>query len=167
MKRGLARGIVAATAMVILLIAGWTVQRHEHTLQHGSVVLLELAPVDPRSLMQGDYMALSFAIDANLQDNEKDHSERYAHLRVDELGRATLASVSNQRADADDLVSVRLRRHGQRWSVGPDAFFFQEGQAHLFEPARWGEFHVAADGTALLTHLLDTSLTRLPHTLTE
>ncbi|XOT97907.1 GDYXXLXY domain-containing protein, partial [Alcaligenes pakistanensis] len=28
----------------------------------GQTVLLELAPVDPRSLMQGDYMSLNFAL---------------------------------------------------------------------------------------------------------
>jgi len=33
----------------------------ERILSDGRVLLLELAPVDPRSLMQGDYMALQFA----------------------------------------------------------------------------------------------------------
>ena len=34
-------------------------------------------------------------------------------------------------------------------------------QAAVFERARWGEFRVAADGTALLTHLRDEKLQRL------
>src|SRR5690606_6091689 len=34
----------------------------------GQVVVLSLAPVDPRSLMQGDYMALRFAVAGPLQE---------------------------------------------------------------------------------------------------
>ena len=31
-------------------------------LRNGRTVYLELAPVDPRSLLQGDYMALNYAV---------------------------------------------------------------------------------------------------------
>lgn len=38
------------------------VLQKEKTIKEGQFVLLELAPVDPRSLMQGDYMSLNYAI---------------------------------------------------------------------------------------------------------
>ena len=46
----------------LLILAGVTaaISSKEQLLVTGRVVFLELAPVDPRSLMQGDYMALRF-----------------------------------------------------------------------------------------------------------
>ncbi|MDE8355606.1 GDYXXLXY domain-containing protein, partial [Klebsiella pneumoniae] len=49
----IALGLVLALAVVNLAIVSC-----ERLLAEGEVVLLELAPVDPRSLMQGDYMSL-------------------------------------------------------------------------------------------------------------
>src|SRR5690606_39326084 len=51
-------GLVALTSA---LIVGPVVHK-QRVLATGQTVLLELAPVDPRSLMQGDYMQLSYAI---------------------------------------------------------------------------------------------------------
>ena len=38
----------------VLVGAGWIIWSNERILADGRVVLLELAPIDPRSLMQGD-----------------------------------------------------------------------------------------------------------------
>src|SRR5690606_4235060 len=38
------------------------IYQREQILAHGKSVILALAPVDPRSLMQGDYMALRFQV---------------------------------------------------------------------------------------------------------
>lgn len=47
--------------LLALVVANHGIFQRERTLSDGRVLLLELAPVDPRSLMQGDYMALEFA----------------------------------------------------------------------------------------------------------
>ena len=57
------RRIVAVVAgLVVLVVVNWSIYDREQLLAEGRVVLLPLAPVDPRSLMQGDYMALRFAV---------------------------------------------------------------------------------------------------------
>ncbi|MGL5293385.1 MAG: GDYXXLXY domain-containing protein, partial [Aeromonas sp.] len=50
---------VLITGLAILVAINIAVWHHERALSQGEVVLLELAPVDPRSLMQGDYMRLN------------------------------------------------------------------------------------------------------------
>ena len=50
-------GLLAALA-----VANQGIFQRERILADGRIVLLELEPVDPRSLMQGDYMALRFAV---------------------------------------------------------------------------------------------------------
>nr|WP_286206728.1 GDYXXLXY domain-containing protein [Thauera linaloolentis] len=135
----------------------------ERTLEQGRIVLLRLAPVDPRSLMQGDYMALRFAIDGELPaplGEEGASPTAYALLALDAEGRARLAGVADA-LPAGGSAAMRIRRRDGRATIGPNAFFFQEGTAAVYEAAHWGEFRVAPDGTALLTHLRDEALNRL------
>ena len=56
------RIIAAVTVLVVLGVVNASVYVKEQLLANGQVVYLELAPVDPRSIMQGDYMALNFAL---------------------------------------------------------------------------------------------------------
>ena len=54
--------LLFGTLVIILGLVNWQIYQKEQHLAHGTKVYLELAPVDPRSLMQGDYMALRFKI---------------------------------------------------------------------------------------------------------
>lgn len=45
-----------------LAVASFLITGHELTLRNGQTLYLQLEPVDPRSLVQGDYMSLSFEI---------------------------------------------------------------------------------------------------------
>lgn len=161
-----------APAAAFLIVAGVTthaVADLERVLTEGRVVLVELAPVDPRSLMQGDYMALRFGPDEGLPRRTGGRTAppppRFAYLEVNAEGRAGLAGVGETLPAPQGAVAMRVRMRDGTPSVGPNAFFFQEGRAAVFAGARWGEFRVAADGTALLTHLRDQNLQRLGETV--
>ncbi|HEX7554150.1 MAG TPA: GDYXXLXY domain-containing protein, partial [Geothrix sp.] len=54
--------ILLVTAAVVLVMVNYSIWQREQLISSGRTVLLELAPVDPRSLMQGDYMALRFKV---------------------------------------------------------------------------------------------------------
>ena len=54
--------IAVITLAIALLVVNWSICKKEMLLIDGDTVFLKLAPVDPRSLMQGDYMALRFEI---------------------------------------------------------------------------------------------------------
>ena len=48
--------LVAVLGLLLILLAvNWSIYKQEQVLAQGKTVLLKLAPVDPRSLMQGDY----------------------------------------------------------------------------------------------------------------
>ncbi len=172
---------MSTTTLRILIVAAWavvvgaalaSVRGHERTLAEGEVVLLALAPVDPRSLMQGDYMALRFAVSNALLSQLHEAGTgagtdtplrlpRFAYLAIDAERRATFAGAGDALRNEDGVVSIRIRDHGAGPTVGPNAFFFQEGTAATFEAAKWGEFRLAPDGNALLTHMRDEDLQRL------
>ncbi|SDS50733.1 Uncharacterized membrane-anchored protein [Halopseudomonas litoralis] len=149
-------GIIAAW-LLVMAVAVYAVQDHEKTLHDGQLVLLRLAPVDPRSLMQGDYMALRFEVDAQLRA-EDGKWPKYAYLQLGAGSRTSFAGMGDALTTEPGRVSMRIRPGVRGASLGPNAFFFQEGQAALYENARWGGFRVAADGTALLTSLYSEEL---------
>lgn len=155
----------------LVLIAGavgWDVVANEHILAQGRVVRLELAPVDPRSLMQGDFMALDYSVGRAIRAGQPDDGG-YAVLRLD--GRSVGRFVRVQpKAEplASDEVALRFRVGGLPWEDGPgpirfatNAFFFEEGTGERYEQARFGEFRVSANGEPRLTALLDADLHRL------
>lgn len=58
-NRVIAAGVVAALQLAVL---GWLVWDREVRVRTGQDVVLEVVPVDPRSLFQGDYVILSYPI---------------------------------------------------------------------------------------------------------
>ncbi|MDP5137786.1 GDYXXLXY domain-containing protein [Rheinheimera baltica] len=151
---------IAAAVLLILAAAGLTIYQFEQTLKTGRLVNIELAPVDPRSIMQGDYMALAFAIDRELKDDARQY--KYAWINVSDKQQARLHSLSNtQPKAAPELVAVLLRKRDGIISIGPNAFFFAEGTAERYEQARYGQFRIDASGKGLLTGLLDKDLNLL------
>lgn len=58
-NRTLAAGVVAALQLGALT---WFVWDREHRVRAGTDVVLEVVPVDPRSLFQGDYVILNYPI---------------------------------------------------------------------------------------------------------
>lgn len=144
---------VFAATLLVLSAALLSISRNEKIIADGTALLLELAPVDPRSIMQGDYMALSFALDRQLPDDAL--HQKYAWLSIDQHNVASLHSVSNSLPDSTGIIAVKIRQRDRIFSLGPNAFFFAEGTAETYEQARYGEFRVDDSGNALLTALRD------------
>jgi len=145
-------GIVAALALVVVSVNA-SIFAKERIKSQGQRIYLELAPIDPRSLMQGDYMALRFEI-AN-------------HISTDASGSAALLVDSRDVAtlNADPSApGLRIRyriRNGQVW-LGTNAYFFEEGTAQRYAGAHFGEFRVDRDsGEAVLVGLADKDLANL------
>ncbi|EIQ87733.1 GDYXXLXY domain-containing protein [Yersinia pestis] len=164
-----------AVIIVALIMVNISIYQKQHLLAKGDIIILELAPVDPRSLMQGDYMALSYALVApfNEQFNAEQEkcreeplllcpeSKRRLIVELDDRQRATAARIDQGEPLADNQHYLQYRFKGRAIQIGTDAYFFQEGHAEDYVNARYGEFRVAKDGSALLTHLLDADLQRI------
>lgn len=157
--------------LVVLAVANANIYKHEHILAEGQRVVLELAPVDPRSLIQGDYMRLDFQVSGQLNNALKQAPQAVRQaietqragllvLRPDKRGVHRLYEVvALNGVDTEPnsvLLKFLMRRGGVK--VVTDAWFFPEGQAAHFEQARYGEFRVNAEGTGLLVNMLDQQL---------
>ena len=151
--------IAVVACAVALALVDWTILRRERHLRDGRTVFLELAPVDPRSLMQGDYMALRFAA-ASVIDDGADGGG-YLVVRLDDRSVATVARLDTGTPLAVDEMRLRYRVRNGSPKFATNAFFFQEGDAALYESAQYGEFRVDEDGELLLTGLRGRDLERL------
>jgi uncharacterized membrane-anchored protein len=140
-------------AVAVLVVLNWTIYARERHLAEGRIVLLELAPVDPRSLMQGDYMALRFKAADDLQGAAKPVEDGRIVVRLDEQGVGRFVRRDDGTALGEREIALRYRVRDARVKFATNAFFFQEGTAKLYEAARFGEFRVAASGELLLTGL--------------
>ncbi|PIF26840.1 putative membrane-anchored protein [Acidovorax sp. 56] len=157
---------IATWALVLglactLLVANVGIAQKEHTIAQGRKVFVPLAPVDPRSLMQGDYMRLNFQLPAERITYEELAWGQRPHAvgTLDERGvvqwlRIDLAEAPLQ---AGEMRFALTPRDGQ-WTLVTDAWYFREGDAARWEAAKFGEFRVEPDGKALLVGLADAQL---------
>jgi uncharacterized membrane-anchored protein len=144
----LAAAFAAASAVVFFGLNGLIVHK-EHIKSSGQVMLLKTAPRDPRSLMQGDYMALTYEIARWIQTKD----DGFAIVKLDQNNVASFVRVHcGEPLQAGEHL-LRFRVRNGRAILGAEEFFFQEGDASLYERAPYAELRVAPSGTALLTGL--------------
>lgn len=147
------------SGLAILAGINATVWRYEHAMSSGEVVLLRLAPVDPRSLMQGDYMRLNYEIARELTSRDTRTTQNKGSdtlvIRLDAHQVATLVADGNPMQLASDERRLQVHQRARQWQIGPDAFFFEEGTGELYQAARYGEFRLKANGKPLLVGLRD------------
>lgn len=147
------------SGLAILAGINATVWRYEYAMSSGEVVLLRLAPVDPRSLMQGDYMRLNYEIARELTSRDARATQNKGGntlvIRLDAHQVASLVADGKPDRLASDERLLQVHQSERQWQIGPDAYFFEEGSGEQYEAARYGEFRLQADGKTLLVGLRD------------
>ena len=164
MKPVTLRALIALGALLVLGALNFAIVGKEHIRRSGEVVYLPLAPVDPRSLIQGDYMALRFAMARDIERRNEadkrvllDGQVAFAAVTLDD--RHVLSLAGNE-TRAPMRLHYRIRG-GHVW-LGTNAFFFEEGTAERFSAARYGEFRLDREsGEAVLVGLRDDKLAAL------
>ena len=153
------KNLLVLAVLAVLAAVNWGIWQREQLISHGRIVLLELAPVDPRSLMQGDYMALRFRVanDASAQATQ----DGYLIVAVDDRGVGSFRRIEDSTPLAAEEVRLRYRVRGGQMKFATNAFFFQEGHADRYARSRFGEFRVGADGEMILTGMRDENLQSL------
>ncbi|ROR94911.1 putative membrane-anchored protein [Sinobacterium caligoides] len=153
-------------AVILGLINGSIYSKEQH-LANGEIVYLELAPVDPRSLMQGDYMALNFSMGRSIQQEiaeSKPHqhaSSGYVIVSLDKRHVASFKALYTDQVLADNERLLRYRSRNGNVKFATNAFFFQEGHGEYYESAKYGQFRVDDDGELLLTAMYDKDLLKI------
>jgi len=155
--------VAVGSMITILILINHNIYKKEHILENGKMVLLELAPVDPRSIMQGDYMRLRFSIETQMLKEDDDeinyntiqHGYFIANLDLNNIG--TFSHIDRGEELNENQVKMEYKLRYGRIYLATHAFYFQEGSASEYEKAKYGEFRVATNGELLLNNLRDES----------
>ncbi len=137
-------------AVVFLCLFNYLIFQKEKILSSGKEIYLELVPLDPRSLLQGDYMSLRYRIaDRGFQKGDSEDGFIVAKLDANRVGTLSRPGSPTERLGPDE-IKIKYRRRGTIVKIATDAFFFQNGRADYFSSARYGVLKVDDDGEVLL-----------------
>ena len=140
------RILIITNLLLLLGYLNWSIYQKEQTLRDGQLVLFELAPVDPRSLMQGDYMSLRYRV----------ATHGYAVLNIDSNRVARIVRLKDALEPLNDNeLIINYKIVNDRLFLGAESFFFEEGQDTLYQKATYGGLKVNAKGESLLVGLYD------------
>lgn len=160
----------------ILLFVG-LILKHEHHLVNSQSIFVELAPVDPRSILQGDYMALNYDLhfsavaaengseqpvsDIKIEDF-KNQSHVMSYVQLDQQRRVIKTSFDrsalNQSERVARLMLKNPRNTFEALYPAANSFMFPEGLEPCYRNAKFAELKVKENGKALLVDLLDQQL---------
>jgi uncharacterized membrane-anchored protein len=159
--------IVIGMLVIILALINFSIYSKEQHLKQGDTVYLKLAPVDPRSLMQGDYMALRFEIAEQVSDaliprkNEDPsitESDGQVVVRLDANKVGSFQGIYHDQPLQENELTLNYRVRDHEVKLASNAFFFEEGSADLYAEARYGEFKVNKEGELLLNAMFTEQL---------
>ena len=150
---------------VILLqfvIGGYQVWNSETILSQGTLIKLELEPLDPRSLLQGDYVVVSYAISRLDQEDLSAGDDIRVVLRKtagDAYGFSGYYELDGewnqpyQEKPGDVVINGRVYG-GDRVEYGIESYFVPEGTGRQVETtARYALVRVGKNGDAILERL--------------
>ncbi len=151
--------IIWLNLIILLVYFNYSVAKKEELFKDGQLILLELAPVDPRSLMQGDYMALRYKISENIS-SDTIPKRGYCVVRLNSNGVAQKIRFQKNTTPLNSGEYVIEFTSPNKWNIniGAESFFFQEGHAKKYENAKYGGLKIDKKGNSLLIGLYDEQL---------
>ncbi|WP_198077882.1 GDYXXLXY domain-containing protein [Acinetobacter calcoaceticus] len=152
---------IATTLFFVGLIA-----KNEWHLDHSKSIFIELKPVDPRSILQGDYMALAYEL--NLQtpkplaekENETlnqrifNYASIHAKVSLDSHNKVIRTILEpNNLSPEQSLILKNPENRYQALYPASRSFLFAEGLAQCYQKAKYAEFKVNTKGEVILFDL--------------
>lgn len=151
------------SALLVLGILNYFIYHKEKILQSGDEIFLALVPVDPRSVLQGDYMQLGYAVENtaknNVNNNLKERGYIVIGLNNKKIGQFKRFQDESPVKDNEKLIryTFEKNRFSRPIQIQPNSFFFQEGQGAYFAKAKYAIFHYNGTKDYVLVGLADES----------
>jgi len=147
--------IFCVATLAVFGVTNGMIAHKETVIRQGVSMFVELGPRDPRSLMQGDYMALRYMGPREVAPNAR-RGQYVVRLGADNVAKFLRVHAGEPLAEGEHLLRYTRGRRGVR--IGTDSFFFQEGHAGHYAAARFGELKVAETGESILVSLRNADL---------
>ena len=168
MSNNIKKILLIINIVILFVVTGFSANKEEGYKKSDSYFYLELAPVDPRSLLQGDYMTLNYDIidkaqeiifngiyDSKNENNEfLDMRKGYIVVSLDENKVAKFVKLSKEKTDEKDLLFIAFKSDGFNVNINANSYLFQEGTGDKYENAHYSKV-VLVDNKLRLVDLRD------------
>ncbi|MDC6362126.1 MULTISPECIES: GDYXXLXY domain-containing protein [Flavobacteriaceae] len=154
--------IILVNLVAFFAFFNHSIIKKEELLEQGELILLELAPVDPRSLMQGDYMRLRYTLSEDI-NSDSIPKRGFCVVGLDANGVAQKKRFQKERTPLGENEYLIEYTSQNRWdiNIGAESYFFQEGEAEKYETAEYGAVKVDRKGNSILVGLYDADLKKI------
>ncbi len=146
-------GIVAAQILLLLAFIGGK----EYTLNVGTTVVLQTVPVDPRSLLQGDYAVLGYKISTLPNSLSELSPGSTVYVSLVERGEVweALSYSTRKRSSVEVFIKGTVDSRGLL-DFGIGTYFVPEGTGRIIERASDVKVEVSVDsrGKAVIKRVL-------------
>lgn len=146
--------LYVSNLILFLLFFGYSIYKKETIIRDGKLILIPLAPRDPRSLMQGDYMFLSYDW-RTIRDQSVDFKRGCLVFKYpDETFTPIRLEKSLDFLNKDEYC-IRYFGLFPNIKIGAESYFFQEGKAKDFQSARFVGLRLSPNGDKVIIGLFD------------
>lgn len=143
---------ILALALPLVLVAIAVVAIFNFKSTGNNEILLKLAPVDPRSLIQGEYMALDYEL---MWEIRYKGDYKFVVVTVDDNRVATFNRLQNDSTQNSGELLLRYKRDGNKISLGAEHFFFNADSVEKYQQAEYGLIKVDDKGRCSLVGVCD------------
>ncbi len=142
MKTKMKTTLIIFNFILLLVLTSFSAFKAE-SYRKGDYFYLKLAPVDPRSLIQGDYMILNYEIVdelwARLNNTRNNMKVGYIVAKIDENKVAHFIDVVDKPFNDKNLIFIKFKSNSYNIKINADSFLFQEGEAKTYENAKYSK----------------------------
>jgi len=152
--------IILVISIQLIFILG-TVYSNEKKLKSAKEIIVKLAPLDPRSIMQGDYVVLDYDISRAAQKAIKKKTLKKIKVVLSPQNNlyvfdSILSPTQNIILKKDQVVMNGKITKRNRVHFGIENFFVEEGTGLEIErKAKFATLKVTSKGDAFITKLLE------------
>lgn len=145
---------VVIFTLIVLGFFNYSIYEKEQIIAKGEPVYVELAPVDPRSLIQGDYMRLAYKIERSHRSKKKEKFKEIV-ITTDENQIAQFVRFHRGKPLAENEKTLKVQKVYSRYRILPNSFLFQEGHRKHYEQAKYGVYKFDNKNNYILIGLAD------------
>lgn len=144
-----------------MIVFGYSVIKEEKNLKKATFYI-KTVPVDPRSLIQGDYMVLNYDIAESARMEIGNIRKGYIRIKINDLKIAEFIRIDEEYLPpSNNEISIQFQKNGSNIDIGVNSYLFQEGTGNKFQKSQYAEVIELKNGKLRLKNLLDKNFIKI------
>lgn len=124
---------VVLNLLLLMIVFGYSVIKEEKNLKKATFYI-KTVPVDPRSLIQGDYMVLNYDIAESARMEIGNIRKGYIRIKINDLKIAEFIRIDEEYLPpSNNEISIQFQKNGSNIDIGVNSYLFQEGTGNKFQ----------------------------------